>query len=45
MTKGVSSNTHTQQQCDHHANQCNPNNSSYKAAMNNHSNQCNPNHK
>lgn len=34
---------HTQQQYDHHANQLNPNNSAYRAAMNNHANQCNPN--
>lgn len=40
---GVSSNTHTQQQVNHYANQNNPNNSAYRANMNNHSNQCNPN--
>ena len=28
---------------DHHANQCNPNNSAHKDALDNHSNQCNPN--
>ena len=33
-----------QQERNHHANQCNPNNVAYKAAMNNHANQCNPNH-
>ena len=44
MAKGCSGNTHTQVQCNHHANQCNPNNGAYRAAMNNHSNQCNPNH-
>ena len=27
---GVSSNTHTQQQYNHHANQCNPNNGNYQ---------------
>ncbi len=42
--KGCSGNTHTQSQMNHHANQCNPNNSAHTAAMNNHSNQCNPNH-
>ena len=44
MAKGCSGKTHTQSQCNHHANQCNPNNDTYKAAINNHSNQCNPNH-
>lgn len=39
-----SGNTHTQQQCNHHANQSNPNNAAHRAAMNNHANQCNPNH-
>lgn len=34
---------HTQQQHNHHANQLNPNNSAYTAAMNNRTNQCNPN--
>lgn len=34
---------YTQQQYSHHANQLNPNNSAYTAAMNNHANQCNPN--
>ena len=38
-----SGNTHTQTQMNHHANQCNPNNSAYKSSMDNHSNQCNPN--
>lgn len=42
--KGCSGNTHTQSQMNHHANQCNPNNSAHTAAMNNHANQCNPNH-
>ncbi len=40
---GVSGKTHTQQQCNHYANQHNPNNSAYKADRDNHSNQCNPN--
>lgn len=44
MSNKCSGNTHSQSQCDHHANQHNPNNSAYVAAMNNHSNQCNPNH-
>ena len=38
-----SSNTHSKTQINHHANQCNPNNVTYRAAQNNHSNQCNPN--
>lgn len=42
--KGVSSNTHTSQQLNHHANQLNPNNSAYKANADNRSNQLNPNH-
>ena len=33
--KGCSGNTHTQSQMNHHANQCNPNNSAHTAAMNN----------
>lgn len=41
--RGVSGNTHTQQQVNHYANQNNFNNSAYKANFNNHSNQCNPN--
>lgn len=41
--KGVSSYTHTQTQKNHYANQCNPNNSAYRANCNNHSNQLNPN--
>ena len=41
--KGVSSNTHTKNQCNHYANQHNPNNSAYRANQNNHSNQFNPN--
>ena len=40
---GVSSNTHTKQQRDHHSNQNNPNNSAHTAKNNNHANQCNPN--
>ena len=44
MAKGCSSNTHTQSQMNHHANQGNPNNKAHTAAMNNHANQCNPNH-
>ena len=40
---GVSSNTHTQQQRDHYANQHNPNNDSQQANNNNHANQLNPN--
>ena len=44
MAKGCSEKTHTQSQCNHHANQCNPNNVAHKAAMDNHANQCNPNH-
>jgi len=41
--KGVSGNTHSQQQRNNYANQNNPNNSAYRANANNHSNQCNPN--
>ena len=44
MGKRVSGNTHTSSQCDHYANQNNPNNSAHTANANNHSNQCNPNH-
>ncbi len=40
---GVSGKTHSAQQCNHYANQNNPNNSAYRANSNNHSNQCNPN--
>ena len=40
---GVSSNTHTQQQCNHYANQHNSNNAANRACNNNHANQCNPN--
>ena len=40
---GVSSNTHTQQQRDHYADQHNPNNSAHQANNNNHANQLNPN--
>lgn len=40
---GVSGKTHTAQQCNHYANQHNPNNSAYRASANNRSNQCNPN--
>ena len=32
-TKGVSSKTHSQKQCDDYANQNNPNNKAYKARM------------
>lgn len=42
-SKGVSSNTHTNQQVNHYANQHNSNNSANKANNNNHANQCNPN--
>ena len=41
--QGVSSNTHTQQQRDHYANQHNPNNAAHRANNNNHANQLNPN--
>lgn len=41
--RGVSSKTHTAQQCNHYANQNNPNNAACRANRNNHSNQCNPN--
>ena len=41
--RGVSSYTHTRSQCNHYANQHNPNNSAYRANQNNHANQCNPN--
>lgn len=41
--KGCSGNNHTQSQCDHHANQKNPNNAANKAAKDNRSNQKNPN--
>lgn len=43
MGKGVSSNTHTSSQMNHHANQMNPNNSAHRSAANNHANQMNPN--
>jgi hypothetical protein len=33
----------TQKQLDHHANQLNPNNPAYRAALNNRANQLNPN--
>ena len=36
-------NYHTKSQMNHHANQKNSNNSSYRAAQNNRSNQLNPN--
>lgn len=45
MGKGVSGKTHSQNDCNHYANQNNPNNNAYKANNDNHSNQCNPNHK
>ena len=41
--KGVSGNTHSQQQLNDYAKQNNPNNSAYQANNDNHSNQCNPN--
>ena len=41
--RGVSGNTHTPAQCDHYANQNNPNNAAYQANLDNHANQCNPN--
>jgi len=40
---GVSSTTHTQQQCNHYANQHNTNNHAHTANNNNHANQLNPN--
>ena len=40
---GVSSNTHSQSELDHYANQNNPNSDAYKAENDNHSNQLNPN--
>lgn len=43
MGKGVSGNTHTQQQLDSYANQNNPNNDAYQADLDNHANQLNPN--
>ena len=43
MGKGVSGKTHTRQQCNHYANQHNPNNSAHRASSNNRSNQMNPN--
>ena len=39
----ISGNTHSASQMNHHSNQCNPNNPTYRAAQNNHANQCNPN--
>lgn len=39
----VSSYTHTQQQLNHHSNQCNPNSAANKAARDNRANQLNPN--
>ncbi len=36
---------HTQSQMNHHANQCNPNNGSYRSARNNRANQMNPNNR
>ena len=41
--RGVSSNTHSQQQRDRYANQHNPNNAANRANNNNHANQLNPN--
>jgi len=43
MKDKVSGHTHSQQQLNHHANQCNPNNSFYRAAQDNRANQLNPN--
>lgn len=34
---------YSQSELDHHANQLNPNNHEYRAAMDNHANQLNPN--
>ncbi|MCM1143743.1 MAG: hypothetical protein NC318_08580 [Blautia sp.] len=42
MGKGVSGNTHAQQQLNNYANQRNSNNSAYRANSNNHANQLNP---
>ena len=36
--RGVSGNTHTPAQCDHYANQNNPNNAAYQANLDNHAN-------
>jgi hypothetical protein len=41
--RGVSGNTHSQQQLNDYANQNNPNNSAHQANNDNHANQCNPN--
>ena len=41
--RGVSGKTHTSQQCNHYANQHNPNNHAYWDNLDNHANQCNPN--
>ena len=41
---GVSSNTHTRQQCNHYANQHNGNSAAHKAVNDNLSTQMNPNH-
>lgn len=45
MSKGhrVSGKTHSRQQCNHYANQNNPNNAAHHSNSNNHANQCNPN--
>ncbi|XMB85869.1 hypothetical protein RJG79_10740 [Mycoplasmatota bacterium WC44] len=40
--KGVSGNTHTQQQLDDYANQNNPNNQAQQSNLDNHANQKNP---
>ena len=37
--RGVSACTHTRSQCNHYANQHNPNNSAYRANQNNHAKQ------
>ena len=41
--RGVSACTHTRSQCNHYANQHNPNNHAYWDNLDNHSNQCNSN--
>ena len=39
----VSGNTHSRDQMNYHADQCNPNSGAHRASMDNHANQCNPN--
>jgi hypothetical protein len=41
MSKGPED--HDQEELDHHADQCNPNNDAYQDAMDNHADQLNPN--